>query len=117
MFAQCDIGVRGGLDHDAVVPLACTEPENPPSPPPQSIVMAFVMVRVPNSPGSRQSISPPAVVLAIAPAKVLQGVYGRRYWYRRRCRRPRSEIKSLESGCYPSELSTITSGAVPTGTA
>src|SRR5258708_7960751 len=57
-----------------LVPPTGTEPENPPSPLPQSMVMALVMVRVPNSPGSRQSISPPAAVFTIAPAKVLQGV-------------------------------------------
>src|SRR5262249_22689066 len=42
-------------------------------PPPPSIVIAFVIVSAPNAPGSRASISPPAAVLEIAPAKVLQG--------------------------------------------
>src|SRR5215831_10929263 len=35
--------------------------------------MALVMVRAPNPPGSRASISPPGAVLEMAPAKVLQG--------------------------------------------
>src|SRR5579862_2180512 len=35
--------------------------------------MDFVMVRAPNPPGSRASISPPGAVLEMAPAKVLQG--------------------------------------------
>src|SRR6266849_5802807 len=42
-------------------------------PPPPSIVIAFVMVTAPKPPGSRASISPPAAVLEMAPAKVLQG--------------------------------------------
>src|SRR3954466_8819920 len=37
------------------------------------MVIALVMVTVPNPPGSRQSISPPAAVFEMAPAKVLQG--------------------------------------------
>src|SRR5262245_5172046 len=44
-----------------------------PNVPPQSSVMLFVMVTAPNPPGSIQSISPPAAVLEIAPAKVLHG--------------------------------------------
>src|SRR6516225_6725233 len=39
----------------------------------QLIVMDLVMVSAPNPPGSRQSISPSAEVLEIAPANVLQG--------------------------------------------
>src|SRR5205807_6402639 len=39
----------------------------------QLMVIALVMVTVPKPPGSRQLISPPAAVLEIAPAKVLQG--------------------------------------------
>src|SRR5579859_7727652 len=35
--------------------------------------MALVMVRAPNPPGSKASISPPGAVLEIAPAKVLHG--------------------------------------------
>src|ERR1051325_6994245 len=42
-------------------------------PPPPSMVMALVMVTAPYPAGSRASISPPAAVLEIAPAKVLQG--------------------------------------------
>lgn len=38
-----------------------------------SIVIALVIVRAPNPPGSRTSISPPANVLEIAPANVLHG--------------------------------------------
>src|SRR5919107_3087686 len=37
------------------------------------IVMALVIVTAPKLPGSSTSISPPAAVLEIAPAKVLQG--------------------------------------------
>src|SRR3954466_1398813 len=44
-----------------------------PNVPLQSIVIDLVIVKVPNPPGSRQSISPPAAVLEIAPAKVLHG--------------------------------------------
>src|SRR3954470_12058013 len=39
----------------------------------QEIVIALVMVTAPKPPGSRQLISPPAAVLEIAPANVLQG--------------------------------------------
>jgi hypothetical protein len=35
--------------------------------------MAFVIVTMPNPPGSKQLISPPAAVFEIAPAKVLHG--------------------------------------------
>src|SRR5437762_1699080 len=45
----------------------------PPGLVPQSIVTDLVIVIAPNPPGSRQSISPPAAVFEIAPAKVLQG--------------------------------------------
>src|SRR4051794_40750654 len=48
-------------------------PAAPPSPSEQSSVIDLVMVTLPNPPGSRQSISPPAAVLEIAPAQVLQG--------------------------------------------
>src|SRR6202521_6181404 len=41
--------------------------------PDPSMVMALVIVKAPNPPGSRASISPPAAVLEIAPAHVLQG--------------------------------------------
>src|SRR5262245_52213827 len=44
-----------------------------PTPAPQSIVMALVMVTTPKPAPSRQSISPPAAVLEIAPANVLHG--------------------------------------------
>src|SRR6266498_5078359 len=42
-------------------------------PPPPSIVIALVIATTPKPPGSRASISPPAAVFEIAPAKVLQG--------------------------------------------
>src|SRR5437016_2452676 len=42
-------------------------------PPPPSMVIPFVMVTAPYPAGSRASISPPAAVLEMAPAKVLQG--------------------------------------------
>src|SRR5579864_4276062 len=42
-------------------------------PPPPSIVIDLVMVSAPNPPGSSASISPPAAVFDMAPAKVLQG--------------------------------------------
>src|SRR5216684_5869823 len=38
-----------------------------------SMVIDLVMVTAPKPPGSRQSISPPAAVFEMAPAKVLQG--------------------------------------------
>ena len=53
-----------------LVPLTKTEATWPPPP---SIVMDLVMVTAPNPAGSRASISPPAAVLEIAPAKVLHG--------------------------------------------
>jgi hypothetical protein len=37
------------------------------------IVIAFVIVTAPKPPGSNASISPPAAVFEIAPAKVLHG--------------------------------------------
>src|SRR5690242_17991625 len=45
----------------------------PPAFGPQSIVIDLVIVTAPNPPGSRQSISPPAAVFEMAPAKVLHG--------------------------------------------
>src|SRR5437763_10326826 len=42
-------------------------------PPPPSMVMDLVIVTAPYPAGSSASISPPAAVLEIAPAKVLQG--------------------------------------------
>src|SRR5207248_7718657 len=42
-------------------------------PPPPSRVIDLVIVRAPNPPGSRASISPPGAVFEIAPAKVLHG--------------------------------------------
>src|SRR5688572_173089 len=49
------------------------ETSTPAVPASQEMVMALVIVTPPNPPGSRQLISPPAAVLEIAPAKVLQG--------------------------------------------
>src|SRR5258708_20403237 len=40
---------------------------------PPSMVIDLVIVTAPKPPGSRASISPPAAVFEIAPAKVLQG--------------------------------------------
>src|SRR5215472_13019253 len=59
-------------------PAATTMPfvpatSTPPMTPSQLIVIAFVIVSAPKPPESRQSISPPAAVLEIAPAKVLHG--------------------------------------------
>src|SRR4051794_8959539 len=48
-------------------------PAEPPSPSEQSSVIDLTMVTEPNPPGSRQSISPPAAVLEMAPAQVLHG--------------------------------------------
>src|SRR5882762_9174776 len=45
----------------------------PACPAPPSIVIDLVIVTAPKPPGSRASISPPAAVFEIAPAKVLQG--------------------------------------------
>src|SRR3954470_22403659 len=53
-------------------PAARIEPK-PAPPPPPSMVIALVMLTVPKPPGSSASISPPAAVLEIAPANVLQG--------------------------------------------
>src|SRR5689334_7849105 len=53
-----------------LVPLTRTEAT---CPPPPSIVMALVIVTAPNPPGSSASISPPAAVFEMAPAKVLHG--------------------------------------------
>src|SRR5688500_1119301 len=39
----------------------------------QAMVIDLMMVTAPNPPGSRQLISPPAAVLEMAPANVLQG--------------------------------------------
>ena len=49
----------------ASMPAICT--------PPPSIVIDLVMVTAPKPPGSMTLISPPAAVLEIAPANVLQG--------------------------------------------
>src|ERR1044071_6211028 len=54
-----------------LTPLARIEPKPAPFVP--SMVMFFVMVMAPNPPGSSASISPPAAVFEMAPAKVLQG--------------------------------------------
>src|SRR5438067_13488059 len=43
------------------------------TPAPPSRVIALVIVTAPKPPGSRASISPPAAVFEMAPAKVLQG--------------------------------------------
>src|SRR5438477_3787925 len=51
-----------------LVPLAKIEVMQQPS-----MVIDLVIVTAPKPPGSRASISPPAAVLEIAPAKVLQG--------------------------------------------
>src|SRR5271163_2665148 len=45
----------------------------PPIPDWQDRVIEMVIVTAPNPPGSRQSISPAAAVLEIAPAQVLHG--------------------------------------------
>jgi hypothetical protein len=47
---------------------------NTPAPPTShEIVIAFVIVKAPKPPGSKQLISPPATVFEMAPAKVLHG--------------------------------------------
>src|SRR5690349_3283372 len=55
-----------------MIPLVLAARIDPVIPPP-SIVIDLVIVTAPNPPGSRTLISPPAAVLEIAPAKVLQG--------------------------------------------
>src|SRR5438132_451265 len=50
-------------------------PRMPAVPTSQATVIALVMVRVPKPPESAQLISPPALVTAMAAAKVLQGRY------------------------------------------
>src|SRR5689334_1085802 len=54
-----------------LVPEARIEPK--PAPVVPSSTMDLVIVTVPKPPGSSASISPPAAVFEIAPAKVLQG--------------------------------------------
>src|SRR5215218_8421946 len=56
-----------------IAPLMPPELRMPPAYGPPSIVIDLVMVTTPNPPGSSTLISPPAAVLEIAPAKVLQG--------------------------------------------
>src|SRR6478672_6730445 len=53
-----------------LVPLTRTEAT---CPPPPSMVIPLVMVTAPYPAGSRASISPPAAVFEMAPAKVLHG--------------------------------------------
>src|SRR5262249_13276223 len=63
------VAVAESLTLMPLVPAARIEP-NVPS---QSMVIDLVIVTAPNPPGSRQSISPLAAVLEIAPATVLHG--------------------------------------------
>src|SRR5688572_17430257 len=60
-----------------VAGMLTTMPLPPASAPPsvywQEMVIDLMIVTAPKPPGSRQLISPPAAVLEIAPAKVLQG--------------------------------------------
>src|SRR5689334_18435218 len=65
------VAVAESLTLTPLVPEARIEPK--PAPLVPSMVIDLVMVTAPNPPGSRQSISPPAAVLEMAPAKVLQG--------------------------------------------
>ncbi|MEI9964267.1 MAG: hypothetical protein WDM92_05790 [Caulobacteraceae bacterium] len=63
----------GSVEQFTVTPLVPAT-RMPASPTPSlARVMAFVTVTAPKPPGSSVSISPPAAVLEIAPAKVLQG--------------------------------------------
>src|ERR1700709_42970 len=55
------------------VPWTRIEPTWPLMPPAQSSVIVLTIVTPPKPPGSRQSISPPAAVLEMAPGKVLHG--------------------------------------------
>src|SRR2546423_1342256 len=65
------VAVALSLTLTPVVPEARVEPKPAPCVP--SMVMDLVMVTAPKPPGSRQSISPPAAVFEMAPAKVLHG--------------------------------------------
>ena len=69
-FRKVTTAVAGAETTIPLVPATSTDATWPPPP---SIVMAFVIVTAPKPPGSRALISPPAAVLEIAPAKVLQG--------------------------------------------
>src|SRR5438128_8691688 len=69
-FRRVITSVAAALTTMPLVPATRTDAT---CPPPPSMVMAFVMVRAPNPPGSRASILPAAAVLEIAPANVLQG--------------------------------------------
>src|SRR5215469_811131 len=61
------------LDVATTIPLVPATRTHATWPPPPSMVMDLVIVRAPNPPGSKASISPPGAVLEMAPAKVLQG--------------------------------------------
>src|SRR5678816_1658998 len=65
------VAVKLSLTMTPLVLLARIEPK--PAPLVPSNVMLLVVVTAPKPPGSRASISPPAAVLEIALAKVLQG--------------------------------------------
>src|SRR5688572_2612410 len=65
------VPVALSLTFTPFTPLARIEPK--PAPVVPSMRIDFVTVTAPKPPGSRASISPPAAVLEIAPAKVLQG--------------------------------------------
>src|SRR5580700_10782151 len=70
MFRRVTVAVAGACTTIPFVPATSTDATWPPPP---SIVIAFVIVNAPKPPGSKTLISPPAAVLEIAPAKVLQG--------------------------------------------
>src|SRR5262250_1217721 len=61
------------LDVATTIPLVPATRTDATWPPPPSMVMDLVIVRAPNPPGSKASISPPGAVFEIAPAKVLHG--------------------------------------------
>src|SRR5580704_7235972 len=56
-----------------LIPNPFDDPITEATPPPPSMVIDLVMVTVPKPPGSNASISPPAAVFAMAPAKVMHG--------------------------------------------
>src|SRR6266545_31113 len=71
MWRSVTMSVVNALMITPFVPAARIEAH--PAPVPPSIVIDLVIVTAPKPPGSRASISPPAAVFEIAPAKVLQG--------------------------------------------
>src|SRR3954467_2897345 len=61
------------VDNALMMMALVPDTRTPASKPSEEMVIDLVIVTPPNPPGSRASISPPAAVLEMAPANVLQG--------------------------------------------